>query len=511
MIDRRPEVRGAIAIASLLVITILGAALRLHIANVESMWFDEAQTIAIASEAFPAGIIRGLVNDGNSPLFYLAEHFAVAPRHGSFRELRDRAISVVFGIGLIPLSFVLGRALTGGNSPSGLALATWVAFAPIVVDAATQARPYSLLLFAVALLALAFNRVACTSTGWGWYALASVSVLYLHTLAASVLAAFAILLLVVSRRRFTSRWLVWHAALAVAAVPALLLIMAQVRGLTEAGRIPWGRDTELSGLKGHLFALLTGSEFGTLQPIAGWVVAGMLTAAMVAGTPAVRLMGAAAVLALVMAIAVSFHSAGLVTRYSLPISLLLVTVACTIFRALPAAVSAVLMVLYVAFAVASSDYYAVGRRSSSRATAELILAQARPDDVVMIVPDMLAGAVNYYLPPRFQQLDPPSLTRVSIVDWRGWKESFSDSSRLRAIEKRLERSRMEGRRVWLVVALGLTTAVPLESDGHSMLDLRWAFSQQIRETFDRHYAAPRLTRLLRSREGCAVTLGVPRR
>ncbi len=495
----------------MLVITLSGAAMRIHIATVEAMWRDEAQTVAIASDSFPAGIIRGLVADGNSPLFYLAEHFVVAPRDASFRELRDRAISLFFGIALMPLSFVLGRALSGGSASAGLALATWVAFAPIAIDASTQARPYSTLMFSVGLLALASIRVASANDGWGWYGLAAVCTLYLHTFAATVLAAIAIVLFFVARRGgFVRQWLLWHAGIAVAAVPALLLVVAQVRGLTHGGRIPWASDTRLSELPLHLFTLLTGVSGGAIQPLAGWMMLALFVVAMIFGTPTVRMMGGAAVLALVIAMALSLLSAGLVTRYNLPIAFLLVAVTCTIFRRVKEIAPAAFMILYTAFAITNSDYYAIGQRSASRATARLILEQSRPDDVIMIVPDTFATAVNYYLPPRFQQMDAPSLTRVRAVDFRGWDRRFSERSRIRAIDERLQKARLEGRRVWLVVWLPMMNELPPQLSGNSLLARQWSFSRDVGAVFGRHYSTPRLTRSLRAREGSAVMLGEAR-
>lgn len=488
-----------------------GAAIRVYIANAEAMWRDEAQTIAIASQSFPQGIIRGLIGDGNSPLFYLAEHFVIAPRDASFREVRDRSISLIFGIALIPLSFVLGRTLSGGSAASGLPLATWVALAPIVVDASTQARPYSPLVLAVALLALAFLRVARQHDGWSWYALTSVCVLYLHTFAATVLAAIAMVLFVIAwRGGFVRQWMLWHAAIGVAAVPAMLLVRLQVSGLTEGGRIPWGSDTRLSDLPLHLFTLLTGVSGGTFQPLGGWLMLALFVAAMIFGTAVIRMMGAAAALALIIAVGLSFRSAGLVTRYNLAIAFLLVAVTCTIFRALPAIAPAAFMILYGAFAITNSDYYAIGQRSASRSTAELILAESRPDDVVMIVPDTFATAVNYYLPPHFQQLDLPSLTRVGAVDFRGWGARFSEPSRIRAIDDRLKAVRHQGRRVWLIVWLPTMNALPPALAGNSMLRRQWNFSRKVREAFNHHYAMPRRTRSLRAREGCAVMLGAPK-
>src|SRR5438067_1112833 len=97
------------------------------------MWRDEAQTIAISRQPFPTGILEALRQDGNSPLFYMPEHFVIGGRDAPLRELRDRSISVICGALLIPLAFVIcGRV--GGHAPAALLASTWVAFAPILID-----------------------------------------------------------------------------------------------------------------------------------------------------------------------------------------------------------------------------------------------------------------------------------------------------------------------------------------------------------------------------------------
>src|SRR6185295_4902950 len=88
-------------------------------------------------------------------------------------------------------------------------------------------------------------------------------------------------------------------------------------------------------------------------------------------------------------------------------------------------------------------------RSNSRDAALVLAEQTAPGDLIVTVPDVLAVALNYYLPPGREQLDLPELARVDAIDWRGWPSRLEDRARDQDFARRLRQAARQGRRVWL--------------------------------------------------------------
>ncbi|MGI8556809.1 MAG: glycosyltransferase family 39 protein [Solirubrobacteraceae bacterium] len=200
---------------ALIVIMVLAAALRLPTLALQSYWYDEAATVVVVK-----GSLGHLVHvlpdmEGNPPLYYvLAWGWSHIFGHG---EVALRSLSALAGLGLVPVSFALGRRLSG-QTRAGLAAALLVACAPFLVWFSQEARAYSLmaLLVALALLFLLERRVRL-------WALLSVLALATHYFAALFVLPMALLVLREHRRRA----LVPLAALALAAAALAPLAIHQ--------------------------------------------------------------------------------------------------------------------------------------------------------------------------------------------------------------------------------------------------------------------------------------------
>lgn len=198
-------------------IVLLAALLRLPTLAEQSYWYDEAATVLVVKGSFAHMLSLLPDMEGNPPLYYaLAWLWSHVFGDGEFAL---RSLSAVAGIALVPVSFALGRRLTGGDGPrcAGLAAALLVACAPFLVWFSQEARAYSLmaLFAALALLCLVERKVAL-------WALFSALALATHYFAALLVAPMAVLVAHEHRRRVALPALAGVAAVAAALAPLAL-------------------------------------------------------------------------------------------------------------------------------------------------------------------------------------------------------------------------------------------------------------------------------------------------
>jgi len=143
----------------LLVLTVLGAFLRLFQLGTASLWLDEASTLTFARESFTQ--IWGSMSAGefHPPLFYWLEHAMLAFGES---ELVLRLLPAIFGILAIPVFFGIGTELLDRNT--GVLAAALLTFSPFHIFYSQEARDYALMLFFFSLAFLFFLRLI---RSWG--------------------------------------------------------------------------------------------------------------------------------------------------------------------------------------------------------------------------------------------------------------------------------------------------------------------------------------------------------
>jgi hypothetical protein len=503
--------RGWLALG---VVVLLGASIRVVIAARAPMWRDEAQTVALAARPFPSAILDGVRRDGNAPFFYLIEHFLVAPRGVRARELRDRALAVALGIAVLPLAFFAARRLTpeaaGGGATSGLAAVALLAFSPVAIDVSTQVRMYSGVAACAALVSLAAPLLAyrAEDAGWGpWicYGSAALAALYLHPFTVYWVAAFALATgaPALAARATRARWLVAHAAIAIAFLPGLRATLAQARELTLGGRVPWGTTPGWLELLHQLTTALTGIDATSevLRPDAFTYVAA--AAALGLGVVALRrdrratVVALAGALALVLAYLGARWTAAFRTRYNIgAITASAIVVGAGVGTLLQAGrwwvrgvgLAALALVLGVQLRANRAEQKKI--RSDAREVARILLEHAGASDLVVTIPDVFAVPLNYYLPPGLTQLDLPELGRVDAVDWRGWPDRLSDEALAERFEHEVERAAQEGRALWLVCwapLRGGLPRIPISELFQTVLPKQWALAYRSFHAIDDRY------------------------
>jgi hypothetical protein len=185
------------AIAGALLL-LMGVSLALRIGTLDTgYWIDEGIAVGIASHDL-ADIPRVLSQDGNPPLYYLLLHGWI--QVFGTTEAATRALSLVFALLAVPVSFWAGAALF--DRRAGALAAAGAAGSPFLTYYAQETRMYSLVvllsILASASFVLAFvrgNRRQLPLLGL-WLAL----LLYTHTWGLFLTAAMAVAWLMLWRR-----------------------------------------------------------------------------------------------------------------------------------------------------------------------------------------------------------------------------------------------------------------------------------------------------------------------
>jgi len=265
---------------SILAILLLGSALRLTNLTYHSLWFDEAISIRWARSSLTRIIEVGmaLVEDRLPPLYYLLLKWWVD--WAGLSEFSVRYLSVIFGVLLIPIIYVLGRRL--GNRAVGLLAALLTALNPFLIWYSQEARMYSLAVLLGSAGVLCFVRALKANTAllpWLGLGLAALAGLYTHLYTGFLWPALALWLLL-NPRIFKRVWLPFGATMGL----VLLFFFPLARAIWRfSGQSPPGQPW--SGLGQRALDLVQAFSLwqAPLSPPVALSVTVILTAFLLAG------------------------------------------------------------------------------------------------------------------------------------------------------------------------------------------------------------------------------------
>ncbi len=209
-----PE-RGSAAQSRLLLLALvaLGAFLRFHRLDVQSLWVDELLTIGAAEIGGRLGL-REFFGNVQGPLHALIIH-AVARVSSSAAALRG--VSAVAGIASIPAFYLLGKALV--DRRTGLVAALLVTVSPFAIWYSQELRNYSfLILLSAAATLLAWRLITEKRRSWVSYVVVVTLALYSNLSAAFLCLSHAVF---AAQRALLDRRFLPRAALAFAAIVVL--------------------------------------------------------------------------------------------------------------------------------------------------------------------------------------------------------------------------------------------------------------------------------------------------
>jgi mannosyltransferase len=209
----------------LALLTVLAAGLRLSGLTLQSFWYDEAVSVALAQHPL-ADLLTGRIKDaGNPPLYPALLHLWMGV-FGS-GDGAVRALSALLGALTVPLLLLVAREVVA--APVALLAAILLALSPYHLQLGQEARGFALLALLSAAASWALLRgtareIAIAPSArtrwmpWALFALTTAAMAWTHYYGFAVALAHALYLAIEHRRNRA----VWLRALAAYAVAALL-------------------------------------------------------------------------------------------------------------------------------------------------------------------------------------------------------------------------------------------------------------------------------------------------
>jgi len=171
---------------TLIVITVIAAALRLYSLTSKSIWIDEAYSVELARLGWRDFCAVIAHQESNMVAYYLLLRLWVLFGHG---EAYVRVLSVLFSVATIPVIYLLGTRLFGQRA--GLIAGGLLAINAYHVRYAQETRSYAMVTFLVVLATwiLVRNIQGPEYAHWRAYAILCALAVYTHLFAVLFIAA----------------------------------------------------------------------------------------------------------------------------------------------------------------------------------------------------------------------------------------------------------------------------------------------------------------------------------
>lgn len=262
------------ATLGVLLLTVVGAALRFATVGRQSYWYDEAITATMLDGSL-VDVFTGVAETESTPPLYYVLGWMWAQLGGT-EEGSLRSLSALFGTLTIPVAYAAGRLLV--STRAGVAATALAAVSPLLVWYSQEARAYALLtlLAGASFVLFLLARSEPSSRRLAAWAVVSALALLTHYFAVFVIAVEAGALLWTHPRLRRLRWAV--GAIAAVGVCLLPLAAAQARhrrlgwigGLDLADRVTEALQRLVTAAPPSSWAGSTGTE---VSPHV-WLVAG---------------------------------------------------------------------------------------------------------------------------------------------------------------------------------------------------------------------------------------------
>lgn len=395
-----PQERTVLALC-----TALAALLSAFHLGHESLWLDEAFSLALVSQPW-AGLWRFLTaQEANMSAYHLLLKPWVALVGDAEAPLR--ALSVLFAVATIPVQYLLARRL-GGPRVAAIA-ATLLASHLFFVRYAQEARAYAMVCFFSALSSLFLLRALSRPTWLRWlaYAVSGALLVHCHILGALILLAHAASVVLFQPPAAWPRALCGFLSLTLLTLPLLSFFVRH----RDSGIVDWVPRLSLHGFvvvlhdlsgKGGISALVT---LGVVLAIRGAARtrparrSDEIPLEPVAPGPGAALAGLWFALPLGVLFFVSLLVRPLFQPAYLIGTLPAVTIlaACGLAGLTGRARRAVFLLWLPACAASLGSWYFLDQKTAWRAAVAEITAHARPGDGILVLPPYLRPTVDYYV------------------------------------------------------------------------------------------------------------------
>ena len=234
-------------------------AVLLMLVSRQSLWVDEAISVAIARMPWQEMWTYIFAREGAMGFFYGLLH--LWGRLGD-SDLWFRSLPLIFGVGAIPLTYLVGRRLVGARA-AALSSALLASHSLFVAEV-TEIRSYSLAVFLAVGSTLCFLRAieANSRMMWTAYAVLGALAVYAHLFNGFILIAHILSLMLPSSRRPVN----WSALSASLGAIALLIAPLCLYVVSHGGsQISWIPRPDIPRLAYTIAILSGGLEAGLSQ------------------------------------------------------------------------------------------------------------------------------------------------------------------------------------------------------------------------------------------------------
>ncbi len=398
------------------------------------LWLDEALSVNIAK--LPLGQIpEALRHDGHPPLYYALLHGWMALFGQS--DFAVRTLSGLFGVAVLPLTWVAGRRL-GGPRVAWIAAAL-MALSPFAIRYSTETRMYSLVMVLVLggwLLAEdALDRP--TRARLAGLVLISAGLLYAHYWAMWLLASAGVGLLVRLRRAHHDRRSADRAAtfkVLAALAGGAVLFLPWVPNLLYQGAhtgTPWAGPVRPPDIVSRSLADFGGGPQGEAICL-GWFLAVFALLGLfgrriddrhieldLASRPEARPLGLLVVLTISIASVVGYATnSTYASRYAavlFPFFVLLAGLGVARIGSRPILFAT--LTILVGLGLVGAARNVVTGRTQAVVSARAIESKGSRGDYVVYCPDQLGPSLSRVLSPGFRQVTYPDFAAPQRVNW----------------------------------------------------------------------------------------------
>jgi uncharacterized membrane protein len=483
--------RGAVLAALCALAGVIRAAFAYH----GGIWADEGFFLLVVRASSWRTMIDFLrFHESHPPLFYaLMRAWMWATGGGDAMAL---LLCVLIGVAVVPAIFLVGRKLF--STRAGLIAAGLAAISPPLIEHSAQLRPYGLLplLALISCYALAAAAIAGGFKRWVLYAVTTVLLLYTHNWSwlvgvGQLVAATWLFFSSAAgeRNRIARGWILSWLAIGLMYLPWIPAFLFQVR---HAGHGPIVIDTlaqwtqlailgipaaAIMVIAGHVTDLTLGlwivvAVVGVATTIALSEIPGFLSAnsnAAVAVQPeestprrvSMRVFIIVPVAAVFFAVVLSSRSNLLLPRCMATLSpLVLLVIAAwldqvwesTARHPASSRIGAGVFTVLVAVSILGGRHLILTERSNSREVADVLSANIRTGDLLIIAPEWYAASLNHYFSRTVDEIDYPHPGRSGMIDFSHVFERVSDPAPLSRLRDTINKAAVAGRRVWLVTS-----------------------------------------------------------
>jgi uncharacterized membrane protein len=385
----------------LLVLTVLGAILRLFQLGTASVWLDEASTLTFARQSVTQ--IWGSLSSGsefNPPLFYWLEHAMLAFGES---EAVLRLIPAVLGILTIPVFYFIGGEILDRNT--GIVGAALLAFSPFQIFYSQEARAYAPMLFFFSLAFYFFLRML---RSWGrrdaiLFAIFSAIAFWTHFYAFVPILALFIFALAVKAKEIVKDL---RSAIPLA-IPILVFVILSIPLIYFAIQLFLLRTggAPAFGIQGIATVTQTIIQISGFSEILAWVFTALFIVGVISLFTRDRtralLLAFAFLFPLVLSVFLSYRMP-MVPRYLiyllpafLPAVALPIRPVCSLFRSRNLVYGVLILALVINLPVLY-PYYTTQQKDDWRGASRELTGLAAPGDLVVTLPGYLRQPLNYY-------------------------------------------------------------------------------------------------------------------